>query len=340
MSTALARSRYNVFLSDLGVLIGKFKKDVVLFYWQMGRRIVEEDQQGALRAEYGSSLLIKISQDLLDQHGAGFSVTNLRRMRLYYLASPIHPASDELDWSHQTELLSVKDKKLRRQLARRAVKEGLASRDIRRLVQEAQSENGKNLPPLVRPTDLRLSTFRQADPTITKLWKVPQGQVLLDCGFFVFNPVEEKALPGVITDDPSYTYAATLERVIDGDTLLVLIDIGFEPFVRDRLRLRGVNCPELGMPEGEKAKKFVEKLLPAGSLIVLKSHKCHTDDYGRFVADVFCKDPCENIPRPPGRANSSPGPRDCEWVPQEIIASGEYLNQLLLDKGLAVRMEE
>ena len=122
----------------------------------------------------------------------------------------------------------------------------------------------------------------------------------------------------LITDTPAYTYSAQVERVVDGDTLLVLIDVGLGCIMHERLRLRGVNTPELGTPEGEKAKKYVAGLLPAGSTIVIKSYR--TDDYGRFVVDTFYKIGCND--------------------PQEIIANGEYLNQVLLDKGYAVRMKE
>ena len=90
--------------------------------------------------------------------------------------------------------------------------------------------------------------------------------------------------------------------------------------MRDRLRLRGIDCPETGTPEGDRAKRFVEKLLPTGAAIVLKSHKDRTDQHGRFVADVFYKQGVEDA--------------------RAIIKDGAYLNQDLLDKGYAVRMGE
>ncbi len=122
-----------------------------------------------------------------------------------------------------------------------------------------------------------------------------------------------------LSGEMSYTYAATVDRVIDGDTLLALVEAGFRIIVRDRLRLRGIDCPEVGTPEGDRAKRFVEKLLPTGATIVLKSHKWKTDIHGRFVVDVFYKK---------GAADA-----------REIIKDGVYLNQILLDKGLAVRYE-
>ena len=86
----------------------------------------------------------------------------------------------------------------------------------------------------------------------------------------------------------SYTYVATVDRVIDGDTLLVLIEVGFGIIVRDRLR--GINCPEMSTPQGTRAKKYVEKLLPVDSTVVINSRKCKIDIHGRFVADAFFKE--------------------------------------------------
>lgn len=57
-------------------------------YWEMGRRIVEIEQNGKIRAEYGTQLLLKLSQDLTTKFGRGFSVDNLQRMRLFFLAYP------------------------------------------------------------------------------------------------------------------------------------------------------------------------------------------------------------------------------------------------------------
>ncbi|MGA2233658.1 MAG: PDDEXK nuclease domain-containing protein [Tepidisphaeraceae bacterium] len=54
-------------------------------YWEIGRRIVEHEQRGKARAEYGKELLAKLGNDLTRQHGRGFSARNLRQMRAFYL---------------------------------------------------------------------------------------------------------------------------------------------------------------------------------------------------------------------------------------------------------------
>jgi hypothetical protein len=70
-------------------------------YWQVGRQIVEFEQGGKARAEYGKALISKLAADLSLRHGKGFSRTNLIAMRLLYRRYPIsQKPSDLLSWSH------------------------------------------------------------------------------------------------------------------------------------------------------------------------------------------------------------------------------------------------
>ncbi len=57
--------------------------------WEIGRHIVEFEQEGAERAEYGSRLLSRLAESLTTEFGAGFDVSNLRKMRQFYLHFPI-----------------------------------------------------------------------------------------------------------------------------------------------------------------------------------------------------------------------------------------------------------
>lgn len=81
-------------------------------YWQVGRHIVEFEQQGKVRAEYGKALLAKLSDDLGLRHGKGFSRSNLTYMRLFYLRYPKSEKPSHilrLSWSHYVELLKLDD---------------------------------------------------------------------------------------------------------------------------------------------------------------------------------------------------------------------------------------
>jgi len=79
-------------------------------YWQIGRDIVEFEQVGQARAEYGKALLTNLSRDLSLRHGKGFSRSNVIYMRLIYLHySKGQKPSDLLSWSHHVELLRIDD---------------------------------------------------------------------------------------------------------------------------------------------------------------------------------------------------------------------------------------
>ena len=79
-------------------------------YWQVGRHIVEFEQGGKTRADYGKALIASLAQDLSLRHGRGFSRSNLIRIRQFYLAYPKGATpSHQLSWSHIVELLKVDD---------------------------------------------------------------------------------------------------------------------------------------------------------------------------------------------------------------------------------------
>jgi len=79
-------------------------------YWQVGRHIVEFEQGGKTRADYGKALIASLAQDLGLRHGKGFSRSNLVYMRLLYLRYPIsQKPSHQLSWSHYVELLKLDD---------------------------------------------------------------------------------------------------------------------------------------------------------------------------------------------------------------------------------------
>jgi len=98
-------------------------------------------------------------------------------------------------------------------------------------------------------------------------------------------------------DDKLYWYRADLLRVVDGDTVKLLLDLGLGTHRRVTLRLYGINTPEIrGVPKdsqeyenGMRAKIFVEERLTGKSLWV-HTHKDRTGKYGRYLADVMFQD--------------------------------------------------
>ncbi len=93
-------------------------------YWQIGHDIVEFEQGGEVRAEYGKALIVNLSRDLKQRHGRGFSRGNLVSMRLLYLRYPIgQKPSDLLSWSHYVELLRIDDELERSFYEQQAIRE-------------------------------------------------------------------------------------------------------------------------------------------------------------------------------------------------------------------------
>jgi micrococcal nuclease len=86
-----------------------------------------------------------------------------------------------------------------------------------------------------------------------------------------------------------YEYKATVVRVVDGDTVLLDVDLGFYTYSRMSCRLAGINCRELNEPGGSQARGYLTSLLPVGAEVVVTSVK--PDKYaGRFDAIVATSD--------------------------------------------------
>jgi endonuclease YncB( thermonuclease family) len=217
-----------------------------------------------------------------------------------------------LTWTQHVELLRIKTPGKRRKLERLIITKKLSKKQIRQAVHEANQTNVESPPVMVVPsltcTRKPLLGYDLVDQTKVQY---PKGMVVVDCGFNVW-----RTLPGresVDLGEASYTYPARIESVIDGDTLWAVIDCGFDTSIREKLRLRGIDAPELGTPEGDRTRRYVRRTLKACPTIVIQTHK--TDKYDRYLSDIFYLPDCTD--------------------PVRIGRDGHFLNQTLLDKGLA-----
>lgn len=90
-----------------------------------------------------------------------------------------------------------------------------------------------------------------------------------------------------------FTYAAKLIEVIDGDTVDLLIDLGFGVHVREKVRLYGIDAPEMLSEAGKIAKAYLESLLGATNELYVATRKMvrkpkeKTDKYGRYLAVLY-----------------------------------------------------
>ncbi|MBW1809231.1 MAG: thermonuclease family protein [Deltaproteobacteria bacterium] len=113
-----------------------------------------------------------------------------------------------------------------------------------------------------------------------------------------------------------HNYVGIVERVIDGNTLVVRIDLGFNVWRVEHIRLQGIDTAEIGTPQGKQAKQFVVDVLDEVPFVVLHTYK--TDKYARYVADLFYDGSLKKK--------------------EQVFNRGNFLNQQLLDQGLAKTM--
>lgn len=103
--------------------------------WEIGRHIVEFEQDGEARAEYGRKLLPSLASSLSAEFGKGFDATNLRHMRAFYLAFPIRDAlRPELSWTHYRTLLRVDSDSARQWYMNEAVQQNWSTRALDRQI--------------------------------------------------------------------------------------------------------------------------------------------------------------------------------------------------------------
>ena len=127
---------------------------MVKTYWQVGRRIVEEEQQGEKRAEYGKQIITLLAEDLSKSYNRGFTARDLRSYRQFYLSFKDleiwHSRVPNLSWTHFRTMLRVADDNARYWYMREASKEmwsvrtldrNIASQYYYRLLQSPKKED-------------------------------------------------------------------------------------------------------------------------------------------------------------------------------------------------------
>jgi predicted nuclease of restriction endonuclease-like (RecB) superfamily len=133
--TGLYASIRNIVLSARSNVRQAVNDTMVQTYWQIGRLIVEHEQGGSTRAEYGKKTLEALSGRLSEEFGKGFDVRNLRNMRSFYQAYPIRNAvRTELTWTHHRQLLRVENTIAREWYAKEAIEQGWSSRALDRQI--------------------------------------------------------------------------------------------------------------------------------------------------------------------------------------------------------------
>lgn len=177
--------------------------------WQIGRHIVEFEQEGAQRAAYGKRLLATLAKSLTAEFGKGFDNSNLRYMRLFYQAFPIRDAlRHELSWTHYRRLLRVEDEHARRWYMNESAIQNWSSRALERQINTLYYER------LLTSRD-RLVVVEEATAEIRKMKAYPRD--------FVRDPVmlEFLGLPNT-----GLTQETDLEQALIHQLQAFLLELG------------------------------------------------------------------------------------------------------------------
>jgi predicted nuclease of restriction endonuclease-like (RecB) superfamily len=110
--------------------------EMVLAYWRIGRRIVEEEQSGEKRAEYGAFLVKELSERLSKEFGKGFSIANIWNFRQFYLIFPEdeipYAVRRELTWTHYRSIMRVDNPDARKYYITEAANQNWGTRQLDR----------------------------------------------------------------------------------------------------------------------------------------------------------------------------------------------------------------
>ena len=138
-----ALSNQNVFVREICTIINQARSAAVRsvdfsrvqMYWNIGRRIFEEEQQGKERADYGTYLIRQLAKVLEPEYGSGFSVRQLEQSRQFYRTYPIaNTLRSQLNWSQYRRLIQIDDPDKREYYELESANGGWTARETERQI--------------------------------------------------------------------------------------------------------------------------------------------------------------------------------------------------------------
>jgi endonuclease YncB( thermonuclease family) len=289
-------------------------------YWNIGKLITYHLSFYSDKVDYGQYLFLNLSLSL------NIGIKLLYLMVKFYRTYPvINLLSDKLSWGHFRILFTLKSDKEREIYTRLILRNNLSTRDLYFLIKK--EHDGKFI------SNRDKINFITGIPYIYN-FKSISNRSLLDIGFHTYsdNYIKKTSAFDIgclvevnktnnsysfnkvkYSPEVLYTYKAYLKKVVDGDTITADIDLGFNIFTTQKLRLRGINAQELNTSSGKKAREFIISKLTGLDFVMIKTY--HLDKYSRYLADVFYSSNDIDI--------------------SSIVNISNFLNQQLLDNKLA-----
>lgn len=296
---------------------------------KIGRILNHAEKNATIAEQARGSWMKAISLQLQKHLKKGFSERNLFYAQKFYEVYGKAELDHRLSWSHYRKLAYVSDEKLRDKLFKAAIKEGWSEENLSFKIKEIGNQRKSPTLKWRRPEGL-LWHYKIKETLVN------HESCLLDLGFYCYYEIpksqggnqyktggilkiqkqgrgwslEKTKLP---KSSDLYFYFGEIERVIDGDTILVKFQLGFNLISRQRIRLYNVWAAELDTDEGKSSFELLKKKLPPKTKVIIRSRT--KDIYGRYVGEVLYS-------------------RKKAIAPEEIFTDGIYLNEELSGRDL------
>lgn len=270
----------NTFLDDIRVIIDSARSNAVRsvdfcrvqMYWQMGKRIFEEEQQGKDRADYGSYLIKNLAKQLQPEYGSGFGVRQLEMCRRFYRLYPIANAlRSQLNWTQYRMLIQIPDKDKREYYELETVNNCWTAREMERQINSQLYER------------LLLSNDKESVLAVARKERIPQSplEIIKEPMYLEFLGLERQ---------PAY-YEKDLESAIITHLQHFMLELGQGfTFVARQKRIL------LEDDEFFADLVFYNRLLRCFVVIELKTGKLTHQDLGQLQMYVNYYDRIEKLP--------------------------------------------
>lgn len=268
------------FIGDIRTIINSARANAVRsidscrvqMYWNLGRRIFEEEQQGKERAEYGSYLLRNLAKQIEPEYGSGFSVRQLEMCRQFYRLYPIaNTVCSQLNWSQYKLLISIADANKREYYQLESINNAWTKRELERQINSQLYER------------LLLSNDKEAVMAVARGERIPElpTEIIKDPMYLEFLGLERKA---------AY-YEHDLESAIITHIADFLLEMGKGfSFVARQKRIL------IEDDEFFADLVFYNRILRCFTVIEIKNHKLSHVDLGQLQLYVNYYDRCEKLP--------------------------------------------
>jgi len=244
----------------------------VLMYWKTGRRVFEEEQNGADRADYGSLLIERLAQRLEPGYGSGFSKRQLHFSVQFYRTYPkVNALRSQLNWTQYRTLIQISDPDKREYYELESVNNCWTARELER------QKNSLLYERLLKSND------KEAVLAVARKERIPESptEVVKDPMYLEFLGLEQKA----------HYYESELEDSLITHLKDFLMELGNGFLFSDRQKRILIEDDEYKIDL-----VFYNRLLRCFVLIDLKTHKATHQDLGQLQMYVNYYDRVEKLP--------------------------------------------